>query len=207
MADLVDAVANGNSLSETAGRINGGEKPARPGTWVLMVIRSVCKPSACCHWVTLSLVKREVRELPDVEEAGAVMGTDATKELLRDAGLLTSEAQAARPDDLILAVRAGSGEVAFAALRTAETLLVQRRETAATGTYRPKTVASAVRMLPGANLALISVPGRFAAGGGGEGGGGRLRGLLVRGNVTLYAAEGVKKKAAGTGGAVMGADH
>src|SRR5256712_13794684 len=86
------------------------------------------------------LVQREVRQLPGVEEAGAVMGTDANKELLRDAGLLTSEAQAARPDDLILAVRAGSGEVASAALRTAETLLVQRRGTAATGTHPPETV-------------------------------------------------------------------
>src|SRR2546422_3591499 len=168
MADLVDAVANGNSLSETAGRINGGEKPARPGTWVLMVIRSVVKPSAYFDSVTLMLVQREVRQLPDVEEAGAVMGTDANKELLRDAGLLTSEAQAARPDDLILAVRAGSGEVAFAALRTAETLLVQRRETAAPRTYPPKTVASAGRAPPRAHPAPLSGARPFVAGGGGE---------------------------------------
>src|SRR2546422_4919267 len=111
MVDLVDAVANGNSLSETAGRINGGGKPARPGTWILMVVHSVVRSSAYFDSVTLMLVQREVRQLPGVEEAGAVMGTDANKELLRDAGLLTSEAQAARPDDLILAVRAGSGEV------------------------------------------------------------------------------------------------
>src|SRR2546427_6819849 len=161
MADLVDAVANGNSLSETAGRINGGGKPAWPGTWVLMVIRSVVNPRAYFDSVTLMLVQREVRQLPGVEEAGAVMGTDANKELLRDAGLLISEAQAARPDDLILAVRAGSGEVASAALRTAETLLVQRRETAATGTYRPKNVASAGRLMPGANLAVHFGAGRF----------------------------------------------
>src|SRR3989449_7316134 len=195
MADLVDAVANGNSLSETAGRINGGEKPARPGTWVLMVIRSVVKPSAYFDSVTLMLVQREVRQLPDVEEAGAVMGTDANKELLRDAGLLTSEAQAARPDDLILAVRAGSGEVAFAALRTAETLLVQRRETAATGTHRPKTVASAGRTLPRANLALISVPGRFAVGAAREALAAGRHGLLFRDHVVLQAAIPLKQTA------------
>src|SRR2546427_5244461 len=131
-----------------------------------MVIRSVVKPSAYFDSVTLMLVQREVRQLAGVEEAGAVMGTDANKELLRDAGLLTSEAQAARPDDLILAVRAGSDEVASAALRTAETLLVQRRETAATGTYRPKTVASAGRLVGGAHLALLSVARRFSVGGG-----------------------------------------
>src|SRR2546429_9760369 len=103
-----------------------------------MVIRSVIKPSAYFDSVTLMLVQRDVRQLPGIEEAGAVMGTDANKELLRDAGLLTSEAQAARPDDLILAVRAGSGEVAFAALRTAETLLVQRRGAPGPRPHPPK---------------------------------------------------------------------
>src|SRR2546425_10969817 len=180
MVNLVDAVANGNSLSETAGRINGGGKPAWPGTWVLMVIRSVVKPSAYFDSVTLMLVQREVRQLPGVEEAGAVMGTDANKELLRDAGLLTSEAQAARPDDLILAVRAGSGEVASAALRTAETLLVQRRETAATGTYRPKTVASAGPVPPRAHPAPTSVPGPSAPGGARAGRARGVDGMLFR---------------------------
>src|SRR2546428_11910172 len=107
------------------------------------------------------LVQREVRQLPGVEEAGAVMGTDANKELLRDAGLLTSEAQAARPDDLILAVRAGSGEVAFAALRTAETLLVQRRGAAAPRTPPPQTVASAGPGAPRRPPAALSRAGRL----------------------------------------------
>jgi len=68
-----------------------------------MPIRSVIKPSAYFDSVTLMLVQRDVRQLPGIEEAGAVMGTDANKELLRDAGLLTPEAEAARPDDLIFA--------------------------------------------------------------------------------------------------------
>src|SRR2546427_10145529 len=126
-----------------------------------MVVHSVVRSSAYFDSVTLMLVQREVRQLPGVEEAGAVMGTDANKELLRDAGLLTSEAQAARPDDLILAVRAGSGEVASTALRAAETLLVQRRGIAAPRTYRPNAGASAGRMAPGAPLAAISVARRL----------------------------------------------
>src|SRR2546430_9069663 len=95
-----------------------------------MVIRSVIKSSAYFDSVTLMLVQRDVRRLPGVEEAGAVMGTEANKELLRDAGLLTPEAQAARPDDLILAVRATSDEAAAAAVTAAGTLHTQRRGTA-----------------------------------------------------------------------------
>ena len=73
-----------------------------------MVVRNLLKPSAYFDSVTLMLVQREVRQFPGVEDAGAVMGTHANKELLRDAGLLTPEAQTARPDDLILSVRAAS---------------------------------------------------------------------------------------------------
>ncbi len=53
-----------------------------------MLVRSRIKPSAYFDSVTLMLVQREVRQLPGVAEAGAVMGTQANKELLRDAGLV-----------------------------------------------------------------------------------------------------------------------
>src|SRR2546422_2298926 len=169
-----------------------------------MPIRSVIKPSAYFDSVTLMLVQRDVRQLPGIEEAGAVMGTDANKELLRDAGLLTPEAEAARPDDLILAVRATSDEAGVAAVTAAETLLTQRRETAATGTYRPKTVGTAVRTLAGANLALISVPGRFAAGVAKEGLAAGVHGMLFSDNVPLDAVIEIKETAVGRGLVLMG---
>lgn len=171
-----------------------------------MIIRSLIKPSAYFDSVTLMLVQREVRQLAGVEEAGAVMGTEANKELLRDAGLLTPEAQGARPDDLILAVRAASEETATAALAAAETLLTQRRETAGTGTYRPKTVATAARKLAGANLALISVPGRFAAGVAREALAAGLHVMLFSDNVPLDAEIELKRTAAARGLLLMGPD-
>src|SRR2546422_2109881 len=131
-----------------------------------MPIRSVIKSSAYFDSVTLMLVQRDVRRLPGVEEAGAVMGTEANKELLRDAGLLTPEAQAARPDDLILAVRATSDEAAAAAVTAAETLLTQRRETAATRPDPPQKGGAAGRTLAGGQSAALLRAGRFAAGGG-----------------------------------------
>ena len=82
-----------------------------------MLVRSVIKPSAYFDSVTLMLAQKEVRQMPGVEDAGAVMGTDANKELLRDAGLLTPEASAARADDLVLVVRANDAQAADAALK------------------------------------------------------------------------------------------
>src|SRR2546421_12841740 len=115
-----------------------------------MPIRSVIKPSAYCDSVTLMLVQRDVRQLPGIEEAGAVMGTDANKELLRDAGLLTPEAEAARPDDLILAVRATSDEAAVAAVTAAGTLLTQRRGGAGARPARPQNGRGGPRPAAGA---------------------------------------------------------
>lgn len=171
-----------------------------------MIVRSRIKPSAYFDSVTLMLVQREVRELPGIAEAGAVMGTDANKELLRDAGLEAPEWAQAKPDDLILVVRAQDEDNAHQALATAEHLLVRRRESVAADVYRPKTLASAVRMLAGANLALISVPGRFAAGVAKDALTAGLHVMLFSDNVPLESEIDLKRLAASRGLLMMGPD-
>jgi FdrA protein len=171
-----------------------------------VAVRTLLKPSAYFDSVTLMLLQREVRQLPGVEDAGVVMGTDANKELLRDAGLLTAEASTARADDLILVIRAISDKVAAGALTHAETLLAQRRAPTAVGSYRPKTVAAAAQMLTVANLALISVPGRFAAGVAKDALGAGLHVMLFSDNVPIEAEIELKQTAASRGLLVMGPD-
>ncbi|MGH2347992.1 MAG: hypothetical protein ACRDFT_00840, partial [bacterium] len=171
-----------------------------------MVVRALIKPSAYFDSVTLMLVQRDVRALPGVAEAGVVMGTAANKDLLRDAGLLTAEADAARPDDLILSVRADTGDAAAQALARAEELLVRRPQAAAGSAYRPKTIASALRQLPGANVALISVPGRFAAGVAREALDADLHVMLFSDNVSLEDERDLKEAAARRGLLLMGPD-
>lgn len=171
-----------------------------------MVVRQLLKPSAYFDSITLMLVQRDVRQLPGVEDAGLVMGTDANKELLRGVGLLPAEAAGAHPDDLVVVVRAISDDVAAKALAQAEALLVQRRAPASSGSYQPKTVAAAAQMLSGANLALISVPGRFAAGVAKEALAVGVHVMLFSDNVPLEAEVDLKRTAAGRGLMVMGPD-
>ena len=174
-----------------------------------MVVRSLVKPSAYFDSVTLMLVQREVRSLPGVDEAGVVMGTEANKQLLRDVGLLPPEAEGAKPDDLILAVRAESEEAAASALARAEELLLQKRAPSphpAGGAYRPKTLPSALRMLEGANLALVSVPGRFAAGVAREALQAGLHVMLFSDNVPVEEEIALKQLAASRGLLLMGPD-
>jgi len=171
-----------------------------------VALRSRIKPSAYFDSVSLMLVQREVRALPGVREAGVVMGTEANKELLRDAGLMSSELGAARPDDLILVVDADDEAAAEAALSRAEEMLVQRRTGTTEGAYRPKTVTSAARALAGANLALISVPGRFAAGVAKEALAAGLHVMLFSDNVPVEAEVELKREASARGLLVMGPD-
>jgi FdrA protein len=112
--------------------------------------------------VVLMQIGRQLAALPGVEEAGLFIGTEANKQILREAGLI-GEALLAGPGDLIIAVRARDDETAGAAMAAAERALGSEGRTSARATLlEPLSLAAAARDLPGANLALISVPGDFA---------------------------------------------
>jgi FdrA protein len=117
--------------------------------------------------VTLLQVSAELLGLPGVLDAGLVMGTELNRDVLRDAGLLVDEAVTAGPNDLVVAVRASDGARAASAIEQAETLLARRRTSGGAGelTARtlPRSVRSAHRADPEANLVLVSVPGPYAA--------------------------------------------
>ncbi|MBI3974885.1 MAG: protein FdrA, partial [Armatimonadetes bacterium] len=171
-----------------------------------MIVRSVVKRSAYFDSVTLMLAQKEVRQQPGIEEAGMVLATDANQALLGEAGLLTSEAEAAGPDDLVISVRGASDEAVAAALRFAEEALTRRREGAAAGAYRPRTIAAARRMLPGATIVAISVPGRFAGGVAREALAEGLHVFLFSDNVPLETEIALKQMAADRGLLLMGPD-
>lgn len=114
--------------------------------------------------IVLMQLQRALIDLPGVEDAGVVMGTPANKALLEEGGLLPPEAQQARPDDLILVVKAESEQAAQAALAQVDDLIAARRSTASSQTFRPRSLESAAKALPQADLVLVSVPGRYAAG-------------------------------------------
>jgi FdrA protein len=114
--------------------------------------------------IVLMRVSRQVAALPGIEEAGVFIGTPANKEILRDAGILAPEGEGAGPGDLILAVRAADDAAARAALAQAARLIDQPLGAAAPATStHTRSLRAAVGQMPDANLALISVPGDFAA--------------------------------------------
>lgn len=116
--------------------------------------------------VTLMRVGRELSGLPGVAEASVVMATEANKSILAMSDLLLPEFKKCGDQDLAIVVRAKDAKAADAALAKADELLSRKKKPAAAGgaaAPAPRALASAVALLPGANLALISVAGRYAA--------------------------------------------
>jgi FdrA protein len=129
-----------------------------------LIVQTLCKPGTYRDSVALMLVARELGERPGVAEVSVVMGTQANKEVLQQAGLLNPDAQVAGPNDLIVVVRAQDPSAAAAALTEAEQLLQSKAVSpTAAGASRPKSVRSALRSLPAGNVAVISVAGQYAA--------------------------------------------
>ncbi len=126
-----------------------------------MTVKTLVKTSEYHDSVTLMLVARELTSFEGVQDAAVVMGTEANKSILMQSGLLTPEAQAASPNDLVISVNT-QGD-ADAALEEAEKLLNKKQTGEEASEFRPKTVRSAVKNRPDANVAIISVSGRYAA--------------------------------------------
>ena len=129
-----------------------------------MPIKTIIKKSAYHDSVSLMLVAKELAKAPGVADAAVVMGTEANKGILKEAGLLSPEAEAASPNDLVIAVSGEAGTLP-AALVLAETLLQKKSpESTEPGSsaFHPRTLASVIKAAPSANVAVISVAGRYA---------------------------------------------
>jgi FdrA protein len=128
------------------------------------VLRAAVRPGAYHDSVMLMRLQAALAELPGVLDAGVVMATPANRELLAAGGLLPElpEVAAAGPEDLLVVVRAADETAAGNALLRVDPLLL-RGAPAAAGSFRPKSVASAVKLLPTARWVLVSVAGRHAA--------------------------------------------
>jgi succinyl-CoA synthetase alpha subunit len=172
-----------------------------------MSILTRLKPSEYHDSVTLMLSAQAVLKLPGVQDAAVVMGTPANREIIAAAGLLTPAAEDARPDDLLIVVRAEDEASALAALARAEEILAARAPRAeGSAAQRPKSLASAIAATPGANLAVISVAGRYAAGEARTALENGLHVLLFSDNVPLDEEIALKSLAADRGLLCMGPD-
>ncbi|MGH7902699.1 MAG: FdrA family protein [Candidatus Dormibacteraceae bacterium] len=123
------------------------------------MLRVEVRPREYHDSVLLMLASRRMAATAGVEAAMAAMATPLNRDLLREAGLWDASLDAATADDLVLAAR---GEAAEAALGAARDQLTRPAGAAAGDVPAARTLRAGAARLPGANLALISVPGPHA---------------------------------------------
>lgn len=128
----------------------------------MSITKSEVRPGAYFDSVVLMQLQRNLAALPGVEDAGVVMATPANLELLADSNLVNSEVKAARPEDLLIVVRAAKEEDAVAALAKVNELL-KKRSSGGNQEFHARSLAGGAKNLPQADWVLISVPGRYAA--------------------------------------------
>ena len=127
-----------------------------------MNIRVVIKTSFYFDSFSLMKISSEVRKIAGVREAMVCMGTDLNKEFLKVSKLLTPEAEAATANDLIIALNGEDEQSAEKGIKKTEELLQQRGGTRPGGkSFWPRTLETAQRRFPEANLVLLSIPGRY----------------------------------------------
>jgi succinyl-CoA synthetase alpha subunit len=128
-----------------------------------VIVAGQIRKGAYFDSVTLMRVGKELTGLPGVADAAVVMGTKSNQAILNSSGLLIPKFNAASDTDLLIAVKAKSAKAAEAALAAVDGLLGKAaRKTATGGEVHPASLDGALKVLPEANLALISVAGRYA---------------------------------------------
>ena len=153
--------------------------------------------------VALMRLSRRLAALPGVQGASMMIGSPSNKALLRDAGLLAAEGDAATPNDIVIAVRASDERAARSALGSALDLPVEAKTSQVSSS---RSLAGALDALPGANLALISVPGEFAAAEARRALQAGLHALVFSSGVPLEEERALKQLAAQKGLLLMGPD-
>jgi FdrA protein len=147
---------------------------------------------------------RVMNEFAGVEWAAAAMATPANLQTLTSEGFPISDLGTA--NDLFLAVRGSDDEAVQGALAAgADAMFASRLSSAGpTGGRAHRTIARAVRELPDTNVAVISVPGPYAALEAHEALTAGLDVLLFSDNVSVADEVGLKDRAVRLGHLLMG---
>jgi FdrA protein len=111
----------------------------------------------------LLVATSDMSECEGVSWAGAVMATPAGRESLAAEGFDADELGDLGSNDLVLAVRAEDQAAAERAFDAGAKAISSEAPEAVGGAPAPRSIASAASRLSAANVAIISVPGSYAA--------------------------------------------
>jgi len=151
---------------------------------------------------------RALRAVDGVDWAAAAMATPGNLETLATEGFPAAVVAGAGANDLFVAVRAKSDDAIASARAAGQAALFSARDPGGAGSSAveqlPRTISEAVARAPETNVAVISVPGDYAALEAHKALSAGLHVLLFSDNVPVGAEVALKTRAARLGRLVMG---
>ncbi|HXT46173.1 MAG TPA: protein FdrA [Pseudonocardiaceae bacterium] len=152
---------------------------------------------------------RAMRAVDGVEWAAAAMATPVNLATLAEQGFNPQDWSGSGANDLVMAVRASCDEVAEQAEQAGRAAIFDSRSSDSAGggskaEQPPRTLREAMDRAPGSNVAVISVPGDYAALEAHHALSAGLDVLLFSDNVSLAAEVQLKQRAQRLGRLVMG---
>jgi FdrA protein len=128
------------------------------------MLKVVVKPNQYQDSVSLMLLSKNLSGLEGVQNVAVMMGSPANREILEATGFAAPELDAAGPGDLVIGVHADSDEVIDGVVgRVDEELHSQSSQRGAEKLKSVRSLARAMSQTPGAELALVSIPGEHVA--------------------------------------------
>lgn len=126
--------------------------------------RTVIRSNAYYDSVTLMRISTEAGMLEGVQDVLVGMGTELNKGTLKNVELLTSEAEAASPNDLMIGVRAENKEIINLVFDKIEEMFSAKKNIKSGNKQRVyERIEEVGKLNEGYNIAVISVPGVYAA--------------------------------------------
>ena len=126
-----------------------------------MLTESTVLPNRYLDSVFLMRVAKRLAGEPGIIQAAVVMGTPKNLQVLSDAGYAGVDTLGASANDLIVSLQAETLERARAVLDSMDDWL--QRDSGSAGAAMERTLDQALSAQPSSNLAVVSVPGEFAA--------------------------------------------
>ena len=154
--------------------------------------------------VFLMGISRRVSEISGVQQNAVLMGSETNKGLLSSIGIRDAQIDSAQPNDLIVAVIADTPQIVSEVLGKVDEYLLGGVQVAATS--NPHSLEEGLAQKPNANLAVISVPGEYAAREARKALEAGLNVFLFSGNVSIEDELELKRFAAAKKLLVMGPD-
>lgn len=130
-----------------------------------MILRNVVKKNSYYDSATLMLLTSKIGEkLGSTKNVAVMMATDMNKNLMDASNLLNDEGKQAGANDLLFAIKADSEDKIDDALELANELLnIRESHMVDKENIVLRTVDAALEKYPSSSVAVVSLPGKFAA--------------------------------------------